>query len=81
MAVLHEKVRKSLRTAAKTDSRRVHITPRSRGWAVRKEGNLHASKVVKTQKEAIEIGRKWIAEGKSSAIVIHNRSGQFRSPT
>lgn len=64
--------------AAKTNSRRVHITWRAEGWAVRKEGNIKASRVTKTQNEAIALGKKWVKEGKSTKVIVHNKNGQFR---
>lgn len=78
MAVSSKKVKRQLSVAARTNSNRVHITPRSNGWAVRKEGNLQASRIVSTQKEAIKLGKKWVAEGKSSLVIVHNKKGQFR---
>jgi len=50
---------------------------RSEGWAVRKEGNLQATRVVRTQAEAISIGRKWVKQGKSSFVIVHDKKGNF----
>jgi len=38
MTVSTRKVNQRLKKSAKTDSKRVHITRRLKGWAVRKEG-------------------------------------------
>jgi RNA:NAD 2'-phosphotransferase (TPT1/KptA family) len=78
MSTKVNKVKKRVAKSAKTNSKRVHITPRTEGWAVRKEGNQSASKVVKTQKEAVRIGKKWVNEGKSSSVIVHDKRGRFR---
>jgi len=79
LTVKTKRVQKRLVKSAKTNSKRVHITPRANGWAIRKEGNLLASKVVVTQKEAIEIAKIWVKSGLASAVVIHGRNGKFRT--
>lgn len=78
MSTKSKKVKIRVAKSAKTNSKRVHITPRSDRWAVRKEGNSSASKVVRTQKEAVQIGRKWVKEGKSSSVIVHDKQGRFR---
>jgi len=47
-------------------------------WAVKGEGNKRATKVTKTQKEAICIAKK-IAENQKSELYIQNREGKIRS--
>lgn len=79
MTVKTKKVQRRLVQSAKTDSKRVHITPRSNGWAIRKEGNLQASKVVNTQKAAIELAKIWVHSGIATAVIIHGRNGKFRA--
>ncbi|MBT8233551.1 MAG: DUF2188 domain-containing protein [Saprospiraceae bacterium] len=79
MTTKTKKVQKRLINSAKTNSRRVHITPRQNGWAVRKEGNLQASRILTTQKLAIEIAKEWVDEGNASAVIIHGRNGKFRA--
>jgi hypothetical protein len=49
-----------------------------KGWAVKGEGNKRATKVTKTQKEAIDIAKK-IAENQKSELYIQNREGKIRS--
>jgi len=78
MSTSTKKVTKRLVDSAKTDSKRVHITPRSGGWAVRKEGNIQAHKVVTSKKSAIEIAKKLVQDGKGSEVIIHAKDGQFR---
>lgn len=65
--------------SAKTNSKRVHITPRANGWAIRKEGNLQASKVVKSQRAAVEVAKSWVKSGTATAVIIHGRNGKFRA--
>lgn len=72
-------VQKRLVKSARTDSKRVHITPRTNGWAIRREGNLQASKVVSTQKAAVEAAKIWVDSGKASSVIIHGRNGKFRA--
>jgi uncharacterized protein YdaT len=54
-----------------------HVVKRDNGWAVKGAGNEKATKVVPTQKEAIEIGKQ-IAKNQQSELVIHSRDGKFR---
>ena len=54
-----------------------HITPHCNGWQVKGAGNKKATVVVKTQKEAIQIGKQ-IAQNKGSELIIHNRQGKIR---
>ncbi len=54
-----------------------HVVPHGSDWAVKGAGNERATKVVSTQKEAIDIARK-IAINNSSELFIHNRKGQIR---
>lgn len=55
-----------------------HVVRRGDGWAVVGAGNNRATKIVKTQKEAIEIAKQ-IAENQGSDVVTHGRDGQIRS--
>jgi uncharacterized protein YdaT len=48
------------------------------GWAVKGEGNSKATKVTKTQKEAIETAID-IAKNQGSEVVVQNKHGQIRS--
>lgn len=54
-----------------------HVVPHLKGWAVRGEGNRKATKVTRTQKEAIEIAIR-IAKNQGSEVVIHDRKGRIR---
>lgn len=47
-------------------------------WAVRGEGNKRATKVTKTQKEAIKIGKE-IAKTQKSELIIQGKDGKIRS--
>lgn len=54
-----------------------HVVPKSGQWAVKGEGNKSATKIVDTQKEAIQIARN-IAINQQSEVVIHGRDGKIR---
>ena len=56
----------------------VHITYRKdeKKWAVKKEGNEKASKLVSTKKEAEDVGREQ-AKNEKSELVIHNKDGKI----
>ena len=79
MTTKTQNVRKRLVRSARTNSRRVHITPRFNGWALRKEGNLHATKIVDTQQKAIAIAKLLLKDGEVSAIIVHSKNGNFRA--
>jgi len=54
-----------------------HVVPHSGKWAVKGEGSPKATKIVKTQVEAIEVARR-IARNQGSDVVIHGRDGKIR---
>jgi len=54
-----------------------HVVPHEKGWAVKGEGNERNTKIVPTQKEAINIARE-IAKNQQSELVIHNKEGKIR---
>ena len=54
------------------------VTVHPKGWAVKGEGNKKATKVTKTQKEAIDIGKK-IAKNQKTELIIQNVKGEIRS--
>lgn len=54
-----------------------HVVKRGVGWAVRKGGSSRATKVYKTQAEAIEHGRE-IARNQGAEFYIHGRDGRIR---
>jgi len=58
-------------------SNNVHIVKQGENWAVKKDNSTRASRVVKTQKEAIEIGRGQ-AINSNSELLIHGRNGKIR---
>jgi len=47
-------------------------------WAVKGEGNSKVTKITKTQKEAINIGKS-IAKNQKSELIIQNAEGKIRS--
>lgn len=55
----------------------VHVTKHSDGWQVIRAGNEKATKVVETQKEAIQIARE-IAINQQSELIIHGTNGRIR---
>lgn len=55
-----------------------HVTPhKSGGWQIKGAGNSKATKITKTQAEAIFIAKN-IAKNKQSELLIHNKSGKIR---
>ena len=60
-----------------SEGKNQHVVPHSEGWAVKSEGAVKATKVVSTQKEAIEVARQ-IAQNQQSELLIHNQKGQIR---
>jgi len=58
-------------------NKKIHIVPRDDQWAVRREGAERPSRVVSTQKEAIEIGRQQAQRAKTE-LVIHGHDGKIR---
>ncbi len=54
-----------------------HVMPHAEGWAVTGEGNSRATRVAKTQKEAIDIARR-IATNQKSEVVVHDEKGKIR---
>lgn len=54
-----------------------HVVPHEEKWAVRGEGNDKVTKIVETQKEAIEIAKE-IARNQQSEVIIHRPNGQIR---
>jgi len=79
LTVKTKKVQKRLVESAKTNSKRVHITPRTNGWVVRREGNLQASIVVKSQRAAVEVAKTCVKSGTASSVIIHSKNGKFRA--
>ena len=67
-----------LQKAAETNSKRIHVTSRESGWAVKREGNKKASRLYSTQKSAISEARNLVKSGKASKVIIHNSKGKIR---
>jgi hypothetical protein len=61
---------------AKKTTQHVVKTP-SGGWAVKKGGSSKATKVHKTQKDAIDHGRE-IAKKQKAEFYIHGQDGKIR---
>lgn len=55
-----------------------HVIPHPEGWAVVGAGNSKATKVTKTQKEAIAIAEE-IARNQQSDTKIHGTDGKIRA--
>jgi hypothetical protein len=49
-----------------------HVVPHEKGWAVKGAGNEKNTKILPTQKEAINVARE-IAKNQQSELVIHNK--------
>lgn len=54
-----------------------HVVPHPDGWAVKSAGAERATKVVPTQRGAINIARQ-IAQNQQSETLIHRPNGQIR---
>lgn len=55
-----------------------HVVPRGKGWAVIGAGNSRATKITKTQKQAVDVATK-IAKNHGAEVITHGRNGQIRS--
>lgn len=60
------------------NKKNIHVVYRSetKDWAVKKEGNKRASKVVSTKREAEDLGRA-LAKKDKVELVIHNEDGKI----
>ena len=54
-----------------------HVVPHDGSWAIRGAGNEKPTKIVETQREAIQIARE-ISINQQSELFIHGRNGQIR---
>jgi hypothetical protein len=54
-----------------------HVTPHSKGWQVKGEGNIKATAITKTQAESEKIAIQ-IAKVQKSEVVIHGIDGRIR---
>ena len=64
----------SLRIAARSSSDRLHIVATNKGWSVKREGAIRATRIYKTKSEALSGA---IAFHDHSAIVIHAKDGSI----
>jgi hypothetical protein len=55
-----------------------HVVKHSDGWAVKGAGNTRATKVTRTQAEAIEVAQD-IARNQHSDTKIHGQDGKIRA--
>ncbi len=58
-------------------SKNQHVVPHGDSWAIRGANNSKVTKIVDTQREAIEVARE-IAINQQSEVVIHRTNGQIR---
>lgn len=56
-------------------NKRAHVIKRDNGWALKKEGNLKATKVYKTQGDAVKDAQKLRSDGHD--IIIHKKDGSI----
>ncbi len=54
-----------------------HVTPKGDNWQVKGAGNVKATKLTDTQKQAINVAIE-IAKHQKSDVVIHGMSGKIR---
>ena len=55
-----------------------HVTPSpGGGWQIKGAGNSKATKITKTQREAIAIAKE-IAKNQHSELIIHNQKSRIR---
>jgi len=60
----------------KNGKKRVHIIKRLNGWAVKKEGNLRASRLFDVKKEAEQSASEMREKGYD--IIIHGKDGSIQ---
>ncbi|CUX17804.1 DUF2188 domain-containing protein [Agrobacterium genomosp. 13] len=60
-----------------TNKRNQHVVPHPDGWAVKGAGAERATRVVETQREAIDIARG-IAQNQATEMLIHGENGRIR---
>ena len=64
------------RRSIRHTSDRTHIISRDKGWAIKKEGNSKASRVLGTKAEAIRDAQRFKRQG--SDVIIHRRDGSIQ---
>ncbi|HCL6184541.1 MULTISPECIES: DUF2188 domain-containing protein [Proteus] len=55
-----------------------HVVKHPDGWAVKGAGNSNATKVTRTQQEAIDVAEQ-IAKNQQSDTKVHGRDGKIRA--
>jgi len=60
-----------------TNKRNQHVVPHPDGWAIKGAGAERATRVVETQREAIDIARG-IAQNQATEMLIHGENGRIR---
>lgn len=75
MKKVQKKIQKKAKPASQSKSMRTHVVKRESGWAVKKEGNIRASKVCKTKDEAVNFAKN--AKKSNSDLVIHKKDGSI----
>jgi len=65
----------ALRQSAITDEGRIHVISRNLGWALKREGNLRATRIFDTQAEAVEVAKSYLRARKTDKVVVHRRDG------
>ncbi|MDP9731969.1 MULTISPECIES: DUF2188 domain-containing protein [Agrobacterium] len=60
-----------------TNKRNQHVVPHPDGWAVKGAGAERATRVVETQREAIDIARG-IAQNQATEMLVHGENGRIR---
>ena len=56
----------------------IHVTPRKKGWAVKREGSKRASSLHGTQREAIDAGRALRGQNEGE-LLTHGKDGKIRA--
>jgi hypothetical protein len=60
-----------------SSSGRVHIISRDDGWAIKKEGNIKATKIYPNKDSAIKGARELIKQGHD--VIVHKRDGSIQA--
>ncbi|QSZ58185.1 DUF2188 domain-containing protein [Rhizobium sp. ZX09] len=60
-----------------TNKRNQHVVPHPDGWAVKGAGAERATRVVETQREAIDIARG-IVQNQATEMLVHGENGRIR---
>lgn len=71
------KVTKALKTAAKTNTKKVHVVKRGSKWATKSEGSQKASKLFNTQKDALKAAKSRVKKGSATSVVVHKKDGKI----